>query len=63
MGSRPAARRGLTAYNHNLDTSREYYPEVRRRRGSHRTSRARKLTADSIGRSSPRGPMTTGWTP
>ena len=40
MGSRPAARRGLNAYtNHNLDTSREYYPEVRRQRGSHRTSR------------------------
>ena len=27
---RPGLHRGLTAYNHNLDTSREYYPEVRR---------------------------------
>ena len=26
---RPLAS-GLTAYNHNLDTSREFYPEVRR---------------------------------
>jgi biotin synthase len=24
---------GLTAYNHNLDTSREYYPKVRRAHG------------------------------
>jgi biotin synthase-like enzyme len=24
-----ALRRGLTAYNHNLDTSREFYPKVR----------------------------------
>lgn len=23
---------GLTAYNHNLDTSREFYPKVRRKR-------------------------------
>lgn len=50
--------RGLTAYNHNLDTSREHYPKVGPR--AHFSDTGEFML--SVCRSSPQEPTMTAWT-